>query len=54
IESLGRNDVVLLVAGLGMARYCHKFRAFGITGSDLAICTEQDLIQIGIDFRWEL
>lgn len=34
-----------------MGRYAHRFRAFAVTGSDLASCTEEDLIQIGISFR---
>lgn len=35
-----------------MGRYAHRFRAFAVTGSDLASCTEEDLIQIGISFRY--
>jgi len=51
IEDLGRGAVVRLIGNLGMGRYAHRFRAFAVTGSDLASCTEDDLIQIGVSFR---
>lgn len=51
IEDLGRGAVVRLIGNLGMGRYAHRFRAFAVTGSDLASCTEDDLMQIGISFR---
>lgn len=51
MEDLGRGAVVRLLANLGMGRYAHRFRAFGVTGSDLAASTEDDLIQIGVNFR---
>lgn len=35
-----------------MGRYAHRFRAFAVTGSDLASCKEEDLIQIGVSFRY--
>lgn len=52
IEDLGRGAVVRFIGGLGMGRYAHRFRAFAVTGSDLASCTEEDLIQIGVSFRY--
>lgn len=51
IEDLGRSAVIRFVGSLGMARYAHRFRAFAVTGADLAVCTEDDLVQIGISFR---
>ncbi|CAM9310736.1 unnamed protein product, partial [Ectocarpus sp. 13 AM-2016] len=51
IEDLGRGAVVRLIGNLGMGRYAHRFRAFAVTGSDLASCTEEDLVQIGVSFR---
>lgn len=51
IENLGRSAVIRFVGSLGMARYAHRFRAFAVTGADLAVCTEDDLVQIGISFR---
>lgn len=52
MEDLGRGAVVRLIGHLGMGRYAHRFRAFGVTGSDLASCTEEDLVQLGICFRY--
>ncbi|CAM9091747.1 unnamed protein product, partial [Hapterophycus canaliculatus] len=51
IEDLGRGAVIRLIGNLGMGRYAHRFRAFAVTGSDLASCTEEDLVQIGVSFR---
>lgn len=51
LERLGRGAVIRMLGSLGMGRYAHRFRAFAVTGSDLASCTEDDLIQIGVSFR---
>lgn len=53
IEDFGRDAVVRLIRNLGLSRYASRFRALGVTGSDLASCTEEDLIQIGVHFRYD-
>lgn len=53
LQDLGPDGVVRFIGNMGLGRYAREFRAAGVTGEDLASCTDSDLIRVGLDFRWE-
>lgn len=51
LVSLSEVDVGYLLASLGFQRYISGFMAVGVSGPDLARCSEDDLNDCGVHFR---